>query len=212
MRLVEASGPRRSRPLPCVSPVRRPSEIHRGQPGTRNMAESDTAKARTLYERELDSQPRQTAVRASVMRGASLVCAALLCTAAADARPVKISHKSAATGIYLRMAGRSRRHSGARSQVSAEAAARYRQKPQPRPRGPESLPAAKARLHRRLLLTRSGPPPARAAGSCRSNLSTVRTPAALTRTTDYGALLWDRGAAGRSPCRSCSSERWPSTR
>jgi hypothetical protein len=125
------------------------------------------------------------------MRGASLVCAALLWTAAADARPVKISHKSAALEFTYAWPAEAAAIPALDRKFRAEAAARYRQS--------LSLAREDQRVYqqqKRGSIADFYSKEWTTAGESRRLLSLQSQHSAYTGgahpNTDYGALLWDR--------------------
>jgi Deacetylase PdaC len=119
------------------------------------------------------------------------VCAALLCTAAADARPVKISHKSAALEFTYAWPAEAAAIPALDRKFRAEAAARYRQ----------SLSLAREdqkvyQQQKRGSIADFYSKEWTTAGESRRLLSLQSQHSAYTGgahpNTDYGALLWDR--------------------
>src|SRR4051794_6997272 len=174
--------------LPCASPL---SNSPRASQGRGTWRKATPPRRGPFMNGAADSQPRQTAVRASVMRGASLVCAALLCTAAADARPVKISHKSAALEFTYTWPAEAAAIPALDRKFRAEAAARYRQ----------SLSLAREdqkvyQQQKRGSIADFYSKEWTTAGESRRLLSLQSQHSAYTGgahpNTDYGALLWDR--------------------
>ena len=196
MRLVEASGPRRFRPQPCVSPVRRPCRNPWGQPGRETWRKPIPPRRRPFMNGAVDSQPRRTAVSHAGMRARLIfVAAALIAGSRVGSGGEDRCATASALGLQLCLAERSR--GCPRPQKRFRMRSRHRLTSMPWRYALENQKIYREQKRDgrcRTSIRWNGRRRGRRRGCCRFRTSSSTFTGGAHPNTGYSALLWDRGS------------------